>query len=245
MSNAAAAQPVFMQANFEHADRPPLVCSQMDHQRPTIHSRLSYYRRVNSHAIEREAMSQFELLSVLLAGISVLINSVLFIVFWFQLKTLHRQVDGEQRSVQLDHQQRRVSETLRYYTDAFILSDLGRDYAGGELKLLNQILVGEPMSIDLSERRDRLRLFEVFATGINVGAFDETTADRASGSSVLTAWAIYRDAIREQREKVNNHRLYEEFEFLAKRLIELNPTYWAYVDAATRRGSGSAYHKRG
>lgn len=178
-------------------------------------------------------MTQFERWSLAASIFALGLNSVIFVLFWLQVRLLRQQNAGNTDSVARDHQQRRLAETMQYYTEAFILTSSGDDYTAREWQFVTDRIAGQRPAAptDLESIRARLRLFEVFASGVNLGAFSVEVADRAAGSTVLAAWLTYRDLIYAQRERMSNPRLYEEFESLAERLIETNATFWRRITA--------------
>lgn len=180
-------------------------------------------------------MSAFERSTLLISLLALIVNTVVFVLLWVQVRLLRQQNVESAEAVERDHEQRRIAETMRYYTDAFILTGSGDASTNREWTYVNDRIAGRSPTApgNLDEIRDRLRLFEVFATGVNLGAFSFDVADRATGSSFLAAWLTYRDLIYVQRERMGSPRLYEEFESLAQLLMVTNRAFWERISTTS------------
>lgn len=76
----------------------------------------------------------------------------------------------------------------------------------------------EPTKLDVF--RTHLSYYEMLATGVLAGVFDEDIVNRFGGGPIIAAWVNYESWVKARRLEFEAPNMFEELELLAQRLAE-------------------------
>ena len=167
-------------------------------------------------------MWSIEFWGLLVAGVGVMVNIVLFGAFWVQLRLLRRQVQQADDATARDHDRRKKQATIDFWAATqdrrlalAIQLPLDRD-----VKEIKKFLkeAGQGDNEKVRTLADFLGLYEMLATGINADVFDFELFAVMAGPRITSVVDNYGDWIQERRDERKDPLLYDELTHLASRL---------------------------
>lgn len=167
-------------------------------------------------------MTQYEGLSITFAAIAVVVNIVLFLVFFLQLRALKTQVRLSEEATERDHARRRQQATVDFYMTTLekrteLRHTLPYDRNADAIREYVTALKDESETEALYVT-DYLTMFEMLAGGVNMGIYDLEVIDRLAGSRLRAIYNNYLPWIDQRRRMFDSPSLYCELESLSRSL---------------------------
>ena len=169
-------------------------------------------------------VSNFEVWTIVIAAISVAVNTVLLVAFALQLRLMRIQLRQSSDATERDHQQRRRQATLEFVTATFDRSQ--RLVERGLPALFKdevELFADAPAALDDPRNdviREYLNGFEAFATGVNLGLYDLEVVNHLRGTVIVRTMVLYRSWIEARRVLNQNPNQYRELETLSEAIVE-------------------------
>lgn len=166
-------------------------------------------------------MTVFEILSLVAAFASVLLNLILFPIFVLQLRELRNQVVQARHATERDHLRRQSQATIEFYRDTIEKRLALREHLPDErdlpaVRAAMAAAAAAPEGPDEYAIKEYLSFLELLATGVNTEVMDVQIMDRIAGSRIAAAARNYRPWIDERRERLADPRMYEELVHLGQ-----------------------------
>ncbi|MFF4020190.1 DUF4760 domain-containing protein [Streptomyces sp. NPDC001843] len=167
-------------------------------------------------------MTSFEAWSLVASFGSLLVSVVAFVAVAWQLVLLSR-------STKQDHDRRRKQATMEYLTANMdrrkVLFSEGIPTERDEAAIaasIDRALSGDGHTTKLITAY--LTTFNFLAVGAQTDAFDRDVIDEAWGGIIISVWNHYRPWVEAQRKRHGEPRVWENLEWLAKRMTPRHPT---------------------
>ena len=165
-------------------------------------------------------MSKFELLSVIIAGVTACINLGALAFVGRQVRQAAAATEAGNKERGQEWAQRRRESTMRFYLSTIDLRDRqqARMPAAMDREGIRRLLREAEHDTDkLAAIRSYLSMYELLATGVNLGILDDEVIARFGGTSLIAIWQHYKEWALEQRVIRLEPSVYIELEKLAVR----------------------------
>jgi len=150
--------------------------------------------------------------------LGVAVNSVLFIVFYQQLRTLRRQVQQAEAATNRDHVRRRQQSTMEFLAATWEKRAVLREHVPYDLDAGAIADFIKRTDTSARERKlavDYLSIWELLATGVNMEVFDVDIVERMAGVPIREISRNYSSFIEDRRRRFNAPNMYAEVTTLA------------------------------
>lgn len=163
-------------------------------------------------------MTLYETLSVCIAFVAAIGGLIAVFFVGAQVKQGAKNTKEATEARQKEWDLRRAEASMQFYTMTLksrqsLKRRLPPDRDVQAIAALIREAETDPLKLDMI--RTHLSFYEMLATGVLSGVYDEEIVDRFGGGPIVSAWINYKPWIHARRNEFNAPTMFEQFEKLA------------------------------